>query len=56
MRGTTTIMRTAMMTIRTIKNMARSFQRLRGDWPPSAAVPRCLPSTYIRIRKPAIYF
>jgi hypothetical protein len=56
MRGTATIMITATMTTRTIRNMARSFQRPRDNWPPSAADPWCLPSTYIRTRKLAIYF
>jgi hypothetical protein len=39
MRGTTTSTSTAMMTIRTRKNMSRSFQRPRGNWLPSALIP-----------------
>jgi hypothetical protein len=56
MRGTTTIMSTAMTATKMIRNMARSFQWLRGHWPPSAADSWCLPPTYVRNRKLAIYF
>jgi hypothetical protein len=54
MRGTTTIMSTAMTATKMIKNMARSLQWLRGNWPPSAADPWFLSPTYIRNRKLAI--
>jgi len=39
MRGSATIMTTATMTTKTIKNMPRSFQRRRGNGPPPAADP-----------------
>jgi hypothetical protein len=56
MRGTTTIMSTAMMMTRPMRNMARSFQWRQGNWPPSAADPWCLPPPYVRNSKLAIFF
>src|ERR1700728_2207921 len=56
MRGTTTSTSTAMMTIRTRKNMSRSFQRPPGELAAVGADPRCLLSTYSGTKKLAIFF